>query len=178
MPCVSNGNEPRDLCKDSVCFEPAVKIAGRDIPLKGMGLLEYVRFDLYTAALYAPAEVKTIDAVLGNAPKSLILRYHRTIKKEIMIKASRDRILKNPEVNSTALEDRLKQLDAAYQSVKKGDRYELRYEPGAGTSLILNGKLQATIPGKDFQKAFFGIWLSRVPLNKKLRDSLLMSPQK
>ena len=165
-------------CKDSVCFKPILKIAGGEIPIKGLSLLEYLRFDLYTAALYAPSEVKTIDAVLGNIPKSLILHYHRTIKKEIMIKASRNRILKNHEVDSVALEDRLKQLDAAYQTVQKGDRYELRYEPGTGTSLILNGKLQATIEGEDFQKAFFGIWLSRVPLNKKLRDTLLQTPQK
>ena len=165
-------------CKDKVCFESSLKIAGQDIPVKGVELLEYLRFDLYTAALYAAPEVKTIDAVLGNIPKSLVLHYHRGIKKEIMIKASRNRILKNHAVDSVALEDRLKQLDAACQNVKKGDRYELRYEPNIGTSLILNGKLQATIKGADFQKAFFGVWLSRVPLNKNLRDRLLQAPQK
>lgn len=167
-----------NICKKSTCFESAVKIAGGEIPVKGIDLLEYLKFDFYTAALYAPTEVKTIDAVLGNVPKSLILHYHRFIKKEWMIKASRDRISKNHEVDSKALENQLRQLDAAYQNVKKGDRYELRYEPGTGTSLILNGKLQAVIPGEKFQKAFFGIWLSRVPLNKKLRDSLLSATGK
>jgi hypothetical protein len=165
-------------CKNSICFESPLKISGHEVPIRGIALLEYLRFDLYTAALYAAPEIKTIDTVLGNTPKSLVLHYHRTIKKEVMIKASRDRILKNSAIDSKALEDRLKQLDAAYQNVKKGDRYELRYEPNVGTSLILNGKLQATIQGEDFQKAFFGIWLSRVPLNKKLRDALLQSPQK
>ncbi len=140
-------------------------------------MLEYLKFDLYTAALYAPSATNSIEAILGDVPKSLVLHYHRNIKKDWMIKASRDRIKKNPENNTKNLEGRLIQLDSAYQNVKKGDRYELRYEPEIGTSLILNGQLQATIPGEDFQRAFFGIWLSRLPLNKKLRDSLLMQHQ-
>ena len=172
------GQSQNTHCKNSICFDPFVKVAGTEIPVKGIDRLKYLMFDLYTAALYAPSDVHTINAILGNVPKSLILHYHHSIKKSVMIKASRDRIANNPDVDSKALEDRLKQLDAAYQNVQKNDRYELRYEPGSGTSLILNGKLQATIPGEDFQKAFFGIWLSRIPLNKKLRDSLLMSPQK
>lgn len=161
------------VCKKKICFEASRQISGSNLPLHGVELLEYVMLDLYTAALYAPAQNTTIESILGNTPKSLILHYHRTIKKELMIRASRDRIQKNSANNPAQLEDRLKQLDAAYQKVTQGDRYELRYEPGTGTSLILNGKLQATIPGEDFQQAFFGIWLSEVPLNKKLRDKLL-----
>ncbi len=160
-------------CKDLVCFEPTLKVSGTALPIKGVGSLKYLMLELYTAALYAPPEATTIDMVLGNVPKSLVLHYHRMIKKEWMIKASRDRISKNPDNNPAALEERLRQLDNAYQKVEKGDRYELSYEPGVGTSLILNGKLQATIPGEDFQRAFFGIWLSRLPINKKLRDKLI-----
>ena len=161
------------ICEKSICFEGSKKISERALPLQGVGLLEYLKFDLYTAALYAPPSTNSIDAILADVPKSLVLHYHRNIKKEWMIKASRNRIKKNSENNSTDLESRLVQLDSAYQNVKKGDRYELRYEPEIGTSLILNGKLQSTIAGVDFQKAFFGIWLSRLPLNKKLRDHLI-----
>lgn len=174
----TTGLAQTQTCKKSVCFENTKIIAAQTLPIRGLGLLKYLMFDLYTAALYAPAENTTIDSVLGNTPKSLVLHYHHAIKKEIMIKASRDRISNNPEVDAKNLEDRLKQLDAAYQNVQKGDRYELRFEPGIGTSLLLNGKLQATIVGEDFQKAFFGIWLSRVPLSRKLRDTLLQSKQK
>lgn len=161
------------VCKKKVCFESTKEISGSPLPIHGVELLEYIKLDLYTAALYAPADMASSDTVLKNVPKSLVLHYHRAIKKEWMTQASRDRIKKNPVNDSAKLEDRLKQLDAAYQKVTKGDRYELRYEPDVGTSLILNGKLQATIQGEDFQKAFFGIWLSDVPLNKKLRDKLL-----
>lgn len=161
------------VCKKKVCFESSKEIAGIALPIHGVELLEYIKLDLYTAALYAPTNANSIETILNNIPKNLVLHYHRGIKKEWMIQASRDRIKKNPANNSAKLEDRLKQLDAAYQKVAKGDRYELRYEPELGTSLILNGKLQATIQGEDFQRAFFGIWLSEVPLNKKLRDALL-----
>lgn len=166
------------VCKNSVCFDASQKISGREIPLRGVDLLEYLRFDLYTAAFYVPPEANSIDQILGNIPKSLILNYHRGIKKEWMIRASRNRIRKNPEINAASLEERLKQLDQAYQTVRKNDRYELKYEPGIGTSLILNGKLQTIIVGEDFQRAFFGIWLSQVPLNEKLRDALISAPKK
>ena len=168
-----SGTAPQKICKKKICFEGSKQLAGQTLPIHGVGLLEYVMLDLYTAALYAPSQFATVDSVLDNVPKSLVLHYHRMIKKEWMIEASRDRIKKNPANNAEALESRLKQLDRAYQKVNKGDRYELRYEPGVGTSLILNGKLQATIEGEDFQRAFFGIWLSEIPLNKKLRDKLL-----
>lgn len=161
------------ICQKSICFEPSKKLAGSEIPIKGVELLTYFKFKLYTAALYAPTNVNSIDAVLNDIPKSLILHYHRTIKKEWMIKASRDRIQKNPDNNLSLLETRLIQLDHAYKTVQKDDRYELRYEPSVGTSLILNNQIQAIIPGKDFQRAFFGIWLSKLPVNKQLRDRLI-----
>lgn len=129
--------------------------------------------DVYTAALYTPTEIKTAGDVLRNIPKSLILHYHRPVKKEWILKASHNRLKKNLGNNISAFEERLKTLDAAYQSVKKNDRYELRYEPSVGTSLFLNDKLQVSIPGEDFQQAYFGIWFSEKPLNKKFRDKLL-----
>lgn len=166
-------SEPSLTCKKSACFEPSLKISEQILPLRNAVLLEYLKFDFYTAALYAPPGFNTPEQILNNVPKSLILYYHRTVKKEWMIKASRDRIKKNPANHPSDLEGRLLQLDAAYRTVKKGDHYELRYEPGVGTSLILNGQLQATISGDDFQRAFFGIWLSDLPLNKNLRDQLI-----
>ena len=72
-----------------------------------------------------------------------------------------------------ALQERLDRIAAAYEKVGKDDRYELRYMPGAGTTLLLNDREIITLPGEDFARAYMGIWLSETPANKKFRDKLL-----
>lgn len=162
-------------CKNSVCFEQTKTLQGRNFPVRGLADFRYFFMDVYTAALYAPGSAD-LNNILSGIPKSLILNYHRRIKKEWMIKAAQDRLAANPQVNLPALRSRLNQMNAVYEDVKEGDRYELRYEPGRGTSLYLNGRLKTTIPGEDFQRAYFGIWLSEKPISKKFRDQLFAEP--
>lgn len=40
-------------------------------------------------------------------------------------------------------------------------------------SVFKNDKLEGKIPGFDFKKAFFGIWLSENPVDLELKDALL-----
>ena len=160
-------------CLKKVCFETEKEINGMKQPLRGMGLLEYLGFDMYTGALYAPSEAQSIEAVLGDVPKSLVLHYHRGIKIEWMNKAAEKILQKNPNIHYAEIEERVKQIGAAYKKVKKNDRYELTYVPGTGTSLFLNDEHQITIPGEDFARAYLGIWISEYPANKGLRDRLL-----
>ncbi len=57
--------------------------------------------------------------------------------------------------------------------MKPGDRYSLTYLPGEGTELAKNGVPLALVPGEDFARAYFGIWLGEDPLDRDLRDQLL-----
>ncbi|REG98122.1 chalcone isomerase family protein [Flavobacterium aquicola] len=58
--------------------------------------------------------------------------------------------------------------------ITKGDVYELTYSP-ADTSIwiIKNGELKGKIPGFDFKKVFFGIWLGDKPVDEDLKNNLL-----
>ncbi len=160
-------------CLKEVCFALDKEIAGQKLPLHGVGDLQYLMLDMYTGAFYAPADVKTSADALADVPKALVLEYHRGIKVKWMNEAAEKILRKNPENDIKALQSRIDQIAAAYQKVSKGDRYELRYEPGTGTSLLLNDKLIVTIPGVDFARAYLGIWLSEYPANKKFRDKIL-----
>lgn len=165
-------------CGAGICF-PAEKIIGaRALPLKGSGLLEFMKFDMYSAALYAPSETQSIDSVLGNTPRSLVLNYHRNIKTSWMLKAAEHMLRKNPAVDFEKIKERVDQISKAYKKVEKNDQYELQYIPDSGTTLFLNGEPQVTIPGEDFARAYFGIWLSDYPANSRLRDELLGFSQK
>ncbi len=161
-------------CLKDVCVEPVKTIAGQPVPLTGLQLFTYWGFELYTAAFYLPQGTPhSVAGALSDVPKSLLLIYRRKIRSDQIIKAGGHNLIKNPSNDMPAIQARLDQLNAAYQTVQKGDRYELLYEPGRGTTLLFNDKPLVTLPGVDFQKAYFGIWLSDYPLNAKLRDGLL-----
>lgn len=160
-------------CPHGACFDGQKEVEGQRLPLRGTGLLQYLKLDIYSGAFYAPEHVDTPEEALADVPKSLILQYHRGIKVKWMQQASERILKKNPAVDLQALKPRLDLIAGAYQKVEKGDRYELRYAPGKGTTLLLNDREVIQVPGEDFARAYLGIWLSEKPANARFRDSLL-----
>ena len=58
--------------------------------------------------------------------------------------------------------------------ITKGDIFELTYSPSDSSIWIIkNGTLKGKIPGFDFKKVFFGIWLGDKPVDEELKNSLL-----
>jgi hypothetical protein len=86
-----------------------------------------------------------------------------------------DEGFKNSAGNQLAsLMPRIQQFKSVFkEEIKKGDVYDLVYEPGKGTLIYKNGKLSATIPGADFKKALFGIWLCDKPAQESLKAAML-----
>ncbi len=160
-------------CIKTTCVPTQQTLGTQALPLNGLELFEYWGFNLYTAALYAPSGTHSSAAVLADIPKSLILHYHRTIRADQIIKAAEHNLRKNPANDMTALRSDIDTLHEAFVNVEKGDTYELKYEPGKGTTLLFNGEAKITVPGFDFHRAYFGIWLSDYSINSKLRDGLL-----
>lgn len=142
--------------------------------LHGMGLLRYrVVFKGYVAALYLPEGVSAENA-LEDVTRRLELSYFWSIDAEDFANAA-DRLLERElSVGQLApLRLRIDALHRAYRAVRPDDRYSLTYFEGVGTELRLNGELLVLIPGADFAKAYFGIWLGPQPLDLGLRDALL-----
>lgn len=159
-------------------FAPVITIGGTEIPLRGGGLFRYaVVFRVYAGALYAPADVADIDILGDDVPKRLELHYLLDISAEDFRRSGTALIKQQqgPEVLQ-ALSERLEAFNAAYQDIHEGDRYALEYHPDHGTRLLKNGKELVRVPGPDFARAYFGIWLDPLePLSSKFRDDLLTS---
>ena len=52
--------------------------------------------------------------------------------------------------------------------------YGMTYLPSDGTSLSLNGERLVSVPGAEFARTYFGIWLKpNDPLSKDLRRNLV-----
>lgn len=157
-------------------FAPAVAIGETEIPLRGGGLFRYaVVFRVYAGVLYAPADVAGADILEADVPKRLELHYLLNISADDFRRSGTALIEKQqgPEVLA-ALAERLERFHAAYQDVQEGDRYALEYHPDYGTRLLKNGKELVRVPGLDFARAYFGIWLDpQEPLSSRFRNDLL-----
>jgi hypothetical protein len=156
---------------DEVSFSQPID---QTLRLHGMGLLRYrVVFKGYVAALYLPEGVSGEDA-LEDVTRRLELSYFWSIGAEDFANAA-DRLLER-ELNAAQLAPLRLRIDAlhrAYRDVRPDDRYSLTYFEGVGTELRLNGELLVLIPGADFARAYFGIWLGSQALDDDLRDALL-----
>jgi hypothetical protein len=169
----ASSSDGTGICHHGACFAKQ-SVAG-DVPLlfRSSATKRFWGFTVYDAGLYLSAGFKDPRKILEPVPKKLVLRYHRNISKDIIIRTVWHNLEKRPDVNLEALRSRVDQLHGKFQDVKVHDQYALVFVPGQGTELYFNGRLEIAIPGDDFQAAYFGIWLSNHPLNKKLRDHLL-----
>ena len=66
-----------------------------------------------------------------------------------------------------------KQLATFLPNVESGQSLTAVFLPKQGTIFFHDGKQIAQIPGADFSKAFFGIWLDPKTSAPKLRTELL-----
>ncbi|NJR43075.1 MAG: hypothetical protein HC767_10860 [Akkermansiaceae bacterium] len=164
------------------------RLAAAPAPITPVSLEEDgARFERVNQATFQWKSIlKVYDIALhlgaGESPKKLFtdipmrlhLKYHRAFTAAEIIKGGNTLLKRNVDAATLAtLNGRLNRLNAAYRNVKPGDSYTLTYTPKIGTTLRLNGKPLAEIPGHDFAAAYFRIWLGEDPISKPLRDKLL-----
>ena len=158
-------------------FAQGVRVDGRELELRGLALLRYrLVFRAYVAAFYLPAQTPS-EAALSDVPKRLEIEYFWDLNGSDIARLGEEIVERNVSAaDFEKLRARLAKLGDTYHDVEAGDRYALSYAPGRGTELALNGKPLVTIPGADFAKAYFSIWLGAKPLDEKLKVELLGSP--
>jgi hypothetical protein len=159
---------------EGVEFDDRITAGDRVLALQSVGLLRYrIFFKGYVAALYLEEETSP-EKVLEDVPKRLELEYFWSIAGERFGPMAESALERNLDAKSLErLRPRVEALHEKYQDVKPGDRYALTYLPEEGTELAKNGVRLALVPGEDFARAYFGIWLGEAPLDRDLRDQLL-----
>ncbi len=161
------------VCYHKVCFPAKAELGGCSLPLRSAGKKDFWKFSLYDAGLYLQEGVSKQD-VLTDIPKVLVLRYRRSIPAKKIIEAADHKLAQNPDIDLAAIRERVNYLHSLYRSVKKGDEYALVYDPVRGIQLYFNGIKQGEpIAGYDFAEAYFGVWLSKHVVCRKLRGELL-----
>lgn len=159
---------------DGTVFEDEHRHKDVHMTLKGTAMLRYMRFiKAYSGALYLQEDTVSHDA-LNDVPKRLVLEYRYAISAEDFADATSEIIKRNVEEPMfRRIESRVQELNDMYRNVKPNDRYSLIYIPGHGTELTLNDVPLGVIPGADFARAVFSIWIGNTPIDESFRDRLL-----
>jgi hypothetical protein len=93
---------------------------------------------------------------------------------DAMKKALSEGLEKSTNNNTGNILNEIRQLSASFNSdVTSGDFYEFIYIPEIGTHVLKNNEMVELIPGFEFKKAFFGIFLSNNPIQKNLKKAML-----
>ncbi|MFM6934091.1 MAG: chalcone isomerase family protein [Flavobacteriales bacterium] len=156
-----------------VKFPLTEKIGKQELVLNGGGLREKYWMDLYVAALYV--ETKTTDAskvIFGNEEMAIQLKI-------ISSSVTRERFIESvnegfANASCKASADEKKKFIAFFsEEFKNGDIIHFDYTPEKGVKVTKNGVVKGTIPGYDFKKALFSIWLGSKPADENLKKGML-----
>ena len=144
-------------------------VASANVTQVGAGTARWGPFKVYDAAFFTEAEVTLAQALSEQIPARLELCYARNVSIEDFIEGASYGL---PESLSHELQQAVKRLHAAYQAVKQGDCYQLDFQPGQGTALLLNGRELVRVDTTGFKALYFGIWLGQRPLSVQLKRDL------
>ena len=152
---------------------------GKSLKLNGAGFLKRAWIKIYGNALYLTKKSTSWKKIV-DSDKPMAMRMHilwgRMTKKRLV------KALKNGFQYSTARDKKiLAKLHARIEKFatffneepEKYDTSTFLYIPGEGTHINIRGKYKGLIPGLDFKKYLFNIWLGTNPADLDLRKQLL-----
>lgn len=156
---------------------PAIqKFEDHTLHLNGAGVREKLWIDLYAAGLYLDKKNDNAQEIL-NADKPMALRLHivsKLITSEKMVEAVNEGFQKSTSGNTAPIQNEINQILGFFkEDIKKDDVFDLVYDPSRGVVAYKNGKIKGIVPGKEFKKALYGIWLSNRPADDGLKNDLL-----
>lgn len=156
-----------------VTFPDTATVDGKTVELNGMGVrIAYVFVKVYVAGLYL--ENPTHDgqaATQSDEAKRMQLQFLREVTHDEMTDAMKEGF---EHTATPALEPQIQQFTSFFtKPFEPGQQAIFDYVPGKGTTVILAGEEKGTIPGAEFMRALWGIWLGSEPPNEALKEGLL-----
>ena len=146
------------------------------LTLNGHGARIKFFMKVYEGSLYLESLSSNADEIINNdMPMSIRIDVLSSlVTPEAMKTALNEGLEKSTGKNTTPIKTEIDQLNATFNSdVGSGDFYEFIYLPDSGVHILKNSNYIDTIPGIEFKKAFFGIYLSNNPIQKSLKKAML-----
>ena len=156
-----------------VTFPDAATVGGSPVTLNGMGVrVAYIFIKVYVGGLYLATPTHDAQAAIGSdEPKRVLLQFLRDVTHEEMVDAMRDGFA---HTASPALQPQVEQFAGFFtQPLVTGSQASFDYHPGTGTTVTIGGQVKGTLPGAEFMRALWGIWLGDEPADAKLKAAML-----
>lgn len=159
-----------------VTLPDTASVGGSTVNLNGIGLREKYFLDIYVGGLYLTT--KTHDgntAINADEPKKIVMHFiYKEVTNAQIAETFGEQMEKNPSVkaqsaNFTTIESWMP------ASVHSGDEVAFEYVPGTGVTVKVNNSTKGTVPGADFMKALWTIYLGANPPTADLKSGMLGS---
>jgi hypothetical protein len=160
---------------------PQLKIGDQVLQLNGAGFRTKTFVQIYESGLYLTKPTTDAQVILA-ADEMMAIRVRITsgfVSRASLVSSLQEGLAKSANGRPDAFARETEQLqELLKEEVKKNDVYDFVHVPTKGLCVLKNGKLQGVIPGLEFKKALFGIWLSEAPVDKELRQAMLSGKAK
>jgi hypothetical protein len=151
-----------------------VSVDGTNLVFNGGGIRVKYTFNLYVGALYIKRPSMDANKIIND---DLTMAIHLNI---ISDKVTRDKFLETVNEgfktasHGKATEAQKNTLKGFFSDAfKKGDKIRLEYVTGAGLKVYKNNVYKGVVPGLEFKKALFSIWLGTKPADAALKNKML-----
>ena len=154
----------------------AINFEGNTLMLNGTGTRVVFFMKVYEGSLYLKNKSADAEQIINeNAPMAVRIDViSEMVSADAMKKALSEGLEKSTNNDTDSISNELKQLSSAFNTaVSSGDFYEFIFIPETGIHVLKNNEQVQLIPGLEFKKAFFGIFLSENPIQKNLKKAML-----
>jgi len=157
-----------------VKFPTTIEIGKTSLELNGGGIREKYFMDLYAAALYVPNKTDEPGKIVyGDVEQAIHIKIISSmVTREKFIESTTEGF-KNAGHGKASDSEIKKFMGYFSDDFKIGDKIQLEYLPEKGTIVKKNGTVKGTIPGLEFKKALFAIWLGSKPASADLKKGML-----
>lgn len=146
----------------------------RELPgarVQGHGRLRYLGLHIYDATLWTSGALAADD--VERAALALELRYARALRGPLIAERSLAEMRRVGDFAEADGQRWLEAMKGLFRDVNAGDRVTGVQRPGEGARFHFNGRFVGEVAEVAFARLFFGIWLSPLTSQPKLRAALL-----
>jgi len=154
-----------------------IEFLGKTLQLNGAGGRSKMWMEVYVQALYLSQLTQDPQFII-DSDTEMAIRIEITssmVSSNKLTKAMNTGFEKSAGANLEQLRPRIEQLKSYLSdAITEKDVFILAYNPlDQNVYVSKNEVLKGKIPGFDFKKALFGIWLSDKPVDETLKKHLL-----
>ncbi len=156
---------------------PDTLTAGTEkLRLNGAGLRKRFFVKVYAGGLYLTEPSGNADAIVAaDAPMAIRMHFiYDGVSPEKLVAAWNEGFAAATGGNTAPIQSGIDKFNGFFsREAKSGDFFDILYTPEQGVRVYRGERLQGVIPGLDFKRALFGVWLGAEPADEGLKEGML-----